>query len=143
MSKNPKVLVIVGCSKRKLGYDSSVRAPAKDMYRGRLFRLVRKYCEYMGFDYVIVSGKYGLVYPDEIIEGYDVVLKNENDIRRIQPIVEEKLQPLLKKYDKIIVVTGKMYRKVLKNLWDERFIIIRGRGYADICNTIKHAFPID
>jgi cytoplasmic iron level regulating protein YaaA (DUF328/UPF0246 family) len=137
--KGERVLVITECSKKKLGYTSSIKAPAKQMYQGRLFKAVKNYCEKMGFDYLIISAKYGLLHPDDVIEGYDMVLKTKRDIERIRPQVEEKLKPTLEKYEKIIVIAGKLYREVLKNLWDEKFITIESRGYGDLCSIINKA----
>lgn len=139
--KEQKVLVITGCTKRKLGDDVSVRTQAKQMYQGRLFKTVRKYSEAMGFDYVIVSAKYGLIYPDEIIEGYEEVLRRKEDVERIQPVVEKKLRPLLKNYDRILVIAGKQYREVLRNFWDERFAFLKSRGYGDLCSIVSNATP--
>jgi len=141
LDKNQKVLVITGCTKEKLGYDASVKAPAKQMYQGRLFKTVRKYCESMGFDYVIISAKYGLIHPDETIEGYEKVLRTKDDVKRIQPLVEEKLRPLLNNYDKIVVIAGKQYREVLENLWNEKFVAIKGKGYGDLCSIVSKAIP--
>jgi len=141
LKKGQKVLVITGCTKEKLGYGSSTKAPAKQMYQGRLFKTVRKYCETMGFDYVIISAKYGLIHPDETIEGYEKVLRTKEDVKRIQPLVEEKLRPLLKDYDKIVVIAGKQYREVLQNLWDERFVAIKSKGYGDLCSIVSKAIP--
>jgi len=139
--KGQKVLVITGCTKRKLGDNASVRAQAKQMYQGRLFKTVRQYSETIGFDYVIISAKYGLVFPDEEIEGYEEVLRRKEDIKRIQPMVEKKLRPLLKDYDKILVIAGKQYREVLRNLWDERFVFVKSRGYGDLCSIVSKAIP--
>jgi len=139
--KGQKVLVITGCTKRKLGDNASVRAQAKQMYQGRLFKTVRQYSETIGFDYVIISAKYGLVFPDEKIEGYEEVLRRKEDIKRIQPMVEKKLHPLLKDYDKILVIAGKQYREVLRNLWDERFVFVKSRGYGDLCSIVSKAIP--
>lgn len=139
LKKNENVLVITECTKEKLGYDSSVRAPANKMYQGRLFKTVRNYCESRGFDYVIISAKYGLILPEEIIEGYEMVLKTKEDIERIRPKVEEKLRPILKNYKKVIVIAGKQYREVLRNLWDERFIAIKSKGYGDLCRIVSSA----
>jgi cytoplasmic iron level regulating protein YaaA (DUF328/UPF0246 family) len=139
LRKDEKVLIITECTKEKLGYDSSVKVPAKLMYQGRLFKTVKNYCEKMGFDYVIISAKYGLLHPDDVIEGYEMVLKTKEDVERIRPQVEEKLRPLLERYDKVIVIAGKQYREVLKNLWDERFIAIKSKGYGDLCSIVSKA----
>jgi cytoplasmic iron level regulating protein YaaA (DUF328/UPF0246 family) len=93
----------------------------------------------MGFDYVIISAKYGLLHPDDVIEGYEMVLRTKEDVERIRPQVEEKLRPMLKGYDKIVVIAGKQYREVLKNLWDERFVAIKSKGYGDLCSIVSRA----
>ena len=95
----------------------------------------------MGFDYVIISAKYGLIFPNEIIEGYEKVLQTSEDVERIRPIVEEKLKPILDKYEKILVIAGEKYRETLRNLWDERFITVKSKGYGDLCSIIKQAIP--
>jgi len=141
LQKNQNVLVITGCTKEKLGYDASIKAPAKKMYQGRLFKTVRKYCESLGFDYVIVSARYGLIHPDDVIEGYEKVLRTKEDVKNIQPAVEMKLRPLLKNYDRIVVIAGKQYREVLNNLWDERFVAIKSKGYGDLCSIVSRAIP--
>jgi len=141
LEKSQKVLVITGCTKEKLGYNAFIKVPAKQMYQGRLFKTVRKYCEIMRFDYAIISAKYGLIHPEETIEGYEKVLRTKEDIERIRPAVEERLRPLLKNYEKIVVVAGKQYREVLKNLWDERFVAIKSRGYGDLCSIVNKAIP--
>jgi hypothetical protein len=69
------------------------------------------------------------------------VLRTKEDIKRIQPLVEEKLHPLLKNYDKIVAIAGKQYREVLENLWDERFIAVKGKGYGDLCSIVSKAIP--
>jgi len=136
-----RVLIITECSKRKLGYNARTKAPAKNMYQGRLFKWVRRYCHVMGYDYAIISAKYGLVFPDEVIEGYEKSLQTKNDVVNLQPRVEKLLNPLIKNYDKIVVIAGEKYRDVLRNLWDDRFITVKGRGYTDLCSTLENAMP--
>lgn len=141
LSRSEKVLVITGCTKEKLAYNDSLQAPARKMYQGRLFKNVRNYCENMGFDYVIISAKYGLLFPRDAIKGYEKALQTKEDIGKIQPLVEEKLKPILKNYEKIVVIAGEKYREVLHNLWDERFMTIKSKGYADLCNIVRRATP--
>ena len=141
LNMGDKVLVITECTKEKLAYDDSLRAPAKKMYQGRLFKTVRNYCEAIGFDYVIISAKYGLLFPEDPIKGYEKVLQTKEDIKKIQPLVEEKLKPILENYEKIVVIAGEEYRKVLQNLWDERFIAVKSKGYGDLCSIVKKATP--
>lgn len=64
-------LVLIGCVKSKLDHP----APAKDLYVSALFRKERPYAESSGKPWFILSAKYGLVPPDEVIEPYDMYLK--------------------------------------------------------------------
>lgn len=141
LSKGDKVLVITGCTKEKLAYNDSLRAPAKKMYQGRLFKAMRNYCEALGFDYVIISAKYGLIFPEDPIKGYEKALQTKEDIKKIQPLVEEKLKTILESYEKIVVIAGEKYREVLRNLWDERFMAVKSKGYGDLCNIVRSATP--
>jgi hypothetical protein len=141
MKKGDKILVITGCTKEKLGYTSSVKLPARIMYQGRLFKSVKAYAEAMGFDYLVISAKYGLVYPNDIIEGYEKALKTKEDVRNLRPLVEDKLKRLLVNYDRIIVISGQKYRDVLQNVWDDRFVSVRGKGYGDLCRIIRSSTP--
>jgi hypothetical protein len=142
LKRGERVLVITSCTKEKLGYSSKVKAPAKDMYLGPLFRKVKEFCEINNFDYVIISAKYGLLFPDEVIEGYEKVLKNKKDIEAIRPLVEEKLRKILNNYDRIVVIAGENYIKTLENLIDDRFYQVKGKGYGDLYSKVKSAVEI-
>lgn len=135
--KSKKVLVITACSGTKLGNTPHVKAKAKDMYQGRLFKLTRKLCEKFKWDYVIISAKYGLLFPEEEIEGYEKVLKNKEDIEEIKPKVIPKLKEMIPNYDKILVIAGKNYREVVNELIDHNFIFLKSKGYADLCCRIE------
>jgi hypothetical protein len=142
LKKGERVLVITSCTKEKLGYSSKVKAPAKDMYQGPLFRKVKEFCEINNFDYVIISAKYGLLFPNEVIEGYEKVLKSKKDVEAIRPIVEEKLRKILNNYDRIVVIAGENYVKTLENLIDDRFYHVKGKGYGDLHSKVKSAVEI-
>jgi hypothetical protein len=136
IAKESKTLIITGCTKKKLNNSPSLKAPAKEMYQGRLFKKVRAYAEAMNFDYLIISAKYGLLQPSDVIEGYEKMLKTNKDVENIRPSIEKSLLPLLKNYNQIVVIAGENYRKTLYNLWDDRFFYIKSRGYADLCNQV-------
>jgi hypothetical protein len=138
-----KVLVITSCTKEKLSPNIAAKVPAKTMYIGKLFQAVKEFCELKKLDYVVISAKYGLLYPDEIIEGYDKVLKTKQDVEEIRPSVEQRLKPILAKYDKIVVVAGKRYRQALSGLWDDHFFVIRNKGYGDLYSKIRKATKTD
>jgi hypothetical protein len=140
--KNEKnVLIITSCTKSKLGYDDSVSSFAEDMYQGELFKKVRNYAEAMHFDYVIISAKYGVLHPLDTTKGYEMQLKTRLDGEKIRPDVERKLQAMISPYDKIVVIAGENYRRVLKNILDERFVFIKTRGIGDLVSIVGKAIP--
>lgn len=68
-------VALVGCGKTKLAYP----APARQLYVGNLFTATRRYVEGQllarGFDtWYILSARYGLVHPDQIIEPYEATM---------------------------------------------------------------------
>jgi len=135
--RGKKVLVITSCTAEKLGNSPRVRAKAKEMYLGRLFKLTRKLCERMKWDYVIISAKYGLLFPDDEISGYEKVLKSKKDIEEIKPKVLPRLMKILSEYDVVLVVAGKNYRQVIKSLINKKFIILHSKGYGDMCSKLS------
>ena len=139
LQKRESALVITSCTKEKLGYDNNTKCKAENMYRGRLFRTVREFCKVKGLDYVIISAKYGLLFPNEQIEGYEKVLKTKRDIEAIRPQVEERLTKILNRYDKVILIAGSNYARVLRGIVDGRFLRVKSRGYGDLCSTVKKA----
>ena len=134
--KDKRVLVIAACSQTKIGSTPDVKAKAKDMYQGRLFKLTRKLCERQGWEYVIISAKYGLLSPEEGIEGYEKFLKTKRDIEEIKPKVIPKLKKIIPNYNYILVMAGENYREVIRELIDNRFILIKSKGYGDLCSKI-------
>ena len=59
--------ILIGCGARKLDH----AAPARDLYIGPLFRAARIYAEASGLPWAILSARYGLVMPEQVIEPYD------------------------------------------------------------------------
>jgi hypothetical protein len=140
--KNKKnVLIITSCTKSKRGYNDSVSSLAKDMYLGELFKKVKSYAETMGFDYVIISAKYGVLHPVDNINGYEMQLKTRLDIENIRPEVEQKLRNILSPYDHIVVIAGENYRRVLVNLLDDRFVFIKTKGIGELTSIVGRAIP--
>lgn len=60
-------LLLVACSKNKL----DVPAPACKLYTGQLFKAAMRYVRYSGRPFLILSAKYGWLYPNEVIAPYD------------------------------------------------------------------------
>src|SRR5262245_21684274 len=73
----PAVLVVDGCSQRKLAR----RCAAADLYSpSQLYRAARRYAEREGSaGWLIVSAKHGLVRPDTELDPYDERLPTRRD----------------------------------------------------------------
>ena len=59
--------VLLGCVSRK----ASSPLPAKDLYISGLFRRRRRYAEASGRQWMVLSSKYGLIDPEDVIDPYD------------------------------------------------------------------------
>lgn len=115
-----KVLVINGCSQSKLPQP----APAREFYTGQLFRMVKKFSELHEFEQRILSGKYGLLTLDDLVDPYDLKISTKADIKRVQNKCLYRLVELHKAYDTIIVILGKKYRKVISPIIDSKCLVV-------------------
>lgn len=72
-STSGRQVVLVGCVKTKRDH----AAPAEDLYASPLFRRRREFAESTGRPWFILSAKYGLVAPDEVIAPYDLAMAGQ------------------------------------------------------------------
>ena len=72
-----KKLLLIACSKHKHRHLES--GPARQIYTGTLFRFGLRYAEQIGADITILSAKYGLIKPDDVIDTYDQRMKGAYD----------------------------------------------------------------
>jgi hypothetical protein len=141
MSSN-NILLITGCSKRKLDHE----APAEDLNQGQLFKKAKKLAKQNKFDFKIISGKYGLLEPDQIIEPYNKKIRNKQDIERIRKEVIPRMLDIYPKYSLIILIMGKTYEHVFEPVLDNKFRRLYHKqgyfGYLKLINkllTLKQA----
>lgn len=67
----PIRVALVGCGKSKVSWP----ARARDLYVGNLFVATRGHVEAAGYDvWYILSARYGLVHPDQIVEPYEATM---------------------------------------------------------------------
>ena len=127
--RNKEILILTSCSAKKK--KSPKRMKAIDLYNGDLFNLVTKFVKRNNFAFRIISAKYGLISPGEEIEYYNKKIENNEDIQKLQELVNPKLNKLLNNYDKILLIMGEDYKKILDPLKNDKFIYFftkRGLG---------------
>ena len=121
-----KFLIITSCSKRKM----ITKAPAINFYKGQFFSYIRIISSKINADLMVISGKYGLIPSDFIVEPYDQKCKTMSDVRRLKGISCKRLSEIISKYDKVILMCGKTYTKVLEPFHSNEkiFLTIDHRG---------------
>lgn len=65
-------LFVVSCSQRKTAALKAGPTQARDAYDGTAFKTARRLLENAGAKWCILSGYYGFLWPDTVIEYYDV-----------------------------------------------------------------------
>ena len=132
-----KDLCIVTCGKKKIWDKNPDAGPteAKNVYIGPLSKKAMEYAEkYYPDKWIILSAKYGFIYPKDIIpQNYDACFHIKNS----QTISLEKLKTQRKKfnkYDSITVLGGKFYTQLIIDLFPDKEIInpldgCKGIGY--------------
>jgi len=116
-----KTLVIISCGKRKIWDENPNHGPcqAKNAYTGPLFKLAKQYAEKYADKWLILSAKYGFIPPNFTIpENYNVTFKNPktNPITLTQ-LKKQAQQMKLHQYDEIIVIGGKHYIEICKQIF--------------------------
>ncbi|HIH69528.1 DUF6884 domain-containing protein [Methermicoccus shengliensis] len=126
-------LCVVPCGSLKIWsrYPDAGATMARDVYIGSFARTCIEYAEKFYPDsYVILSAKYGFLFPDEIIpENYNVTFNDP----KTNPISVEELrkqaeQKGLMRYDEIVVVAGSNYINIVKKVFAEKKIITPLKG---------------
>lgn len=72
LEEKPRRIGLVGCVKTK----AAVARPAKDLYLSPLFLGRRRFVERTCDEWWILSALHGLVHPDDVLDPYEVALKN-------------------------------------------------------------------
>jgi len=149
-----KVLCIVPCGNKKIWDRRPDIGPqkAKNVYIGPLAIKCREYAErFFPSSWVILSAKYGFLFPEDLIPAaYDVTF-NERDANSIT-LKELRIQAKTKglyNYEKIVALGGKNYTAVVKGVFLNKEVYTplsdcRGIGYM-ICklnDAIKKGIPL-
>lgn len=108
-----KTIVLVTCVAEKQHQKST----AKDMYTGELFDKLMTYAASLKPDNIfILSGKYGLLSLNDIIEYYDVNLNKCSKKEQIEwsdKVLQKLRQEADLQKDMFVILTNETYRKYL------------------------------
>jgi hypothetical protein len=134
MTRQP-VLCLIGCCKKKLPH----AAPARELYCSPLFRLCLAWAQQHADAWAILSARYGIVRPDEVIGPYD------NTIAQRRPFGGKPLTP--PEYD------GWMYGHAQARFichyatptQQPRLIVLAGKDYwrGLVAHGLKVETPLD
>lgn len=105
-------LFLVSCVKTKL----SRPAKAKELYVSNWFRKARAYVEREGGVWRILSAKYGLVHPEDVIQPYEKTLikMRVKERRAWAGNVLQALGPCFADADTVVFFAGERYREFLE-----------------------------
>ncbi|MGJ8641785.1 MAG: DUF6884 domain-containing protein [Luteolibacter sp.] len=106
-----RTLYLVSCVAGKQAQSSA----AKDLYTSAWFKKARAFVEKHDGQWRILSAEHGLVHPDTEIAPYERTLNNMGvrDRKVWAGEVIKHLLPLLKEFDRVVIVAGKRYREFL------------------------------
>jgi cytoplasmic iron level regulating protein YaaA (DUF328/UPF0246 family) len=115
------IVALVSCGSEKSPASKKHPVPAKDLYTGGLFRQARAYAERHADAWLILSGKYGVLHPDDLVGWYDVWLGK-------LPLAERE-------------AWGERVRRELKELgvWDKHIVLLGGKEYERAVEGAPHA----
>lgn len=130
-----KRLCVVPCGSLKIWsrYPNAGPTRARDVYIGSFAKTCIEYAEkFYPNSYVILSAKYGFLFPDELIsEDYNVTFNDP----RTNPISVDELRKQaeekgLMKYDEIVVVAGSNYANIVRKVFRRKKIITPLKGFG-------------
>jgi hypothetical protein len=120
-------LCIVPCGKQKLWKSNPAAGPtpAREVYTGSYARKCQEYASvFYPSAYVILSAKYGFLWPNDLIPGDSNVTFNDPKTHPItisEMITSAQLKNLYA-YDQIVVVAGKNYVDMAKQVFPGKHI---------------------
>lgn len=139
-------LIIVPCGAQKVWHKKpqTGKAPAKEAYTSQLFKVHREYAEAFASAWLILSARYGLTNPDQLIENYDFKF-DRSDIDpknwwRLRRMIQQAQS--LPSYNKVVLLGGKLYREIAQRVFRGIFLpyqIVEPFAHCDLPATIRSA----
>ena len=135
-------LCVVPCGSLKIWdkYPDAGPTKAEDVYIGPFAKACIEYAKmFYPESYVILSDKYGFIFPDEkISENYNVTFKDPstNPIS-VEELKDQAIQKGLVNYDEIVVIAGNRYVNIVEKVFKGKKIIAPLRGLGGIGKMIS------
>lgn len=127
-------LILVSCVGEKLEGTHQ----AKDLYISEWFKKARMYAEQNGDSWAILSAKYGLVFPDDKIESYEIYLPKQSKEYKLEWAKNIAERVNLISPIEIEILAGKPYRQYLIPLLDCKIIVpMEGLGIGQQLKWLK------
>ncbi len=74
-----KTLLLIPCGKEK----EQIAKPARELYRGNIFKASLNFAIRQNMPFAILSAKYGVVQPEEILSPYEIMIKTQSEEYRL------------------------------------------------------------
>lgn len=123
-SCSDNVVALIACSSKK----APTKREACKLYQGELFKKSVLYCKQRNIKYFILSAKYGLISPDQIISPYNLSLNNMNKTEKKNWYMKVNKQLYDEGIEEAIILAGKNYHEGL-NIKKIMVLPSKGIGY--------------
>jgi len=134
-----KTYCIVPCGNKKIWNKNPKVGPtkAREVYIGPFAKKCREYAEkYYPSSWCILSAKYGFLMPDDMIPGPYNVSFNDRKTNPInlKDLAKQSKKKKINKYKRIVVLGGKNYADIAKQVFIEKTVLnplsgCKGIGY--------------
>ena len=104
-------IALVACVSKK----NKTPMPARDLYISDWFKKASSYADSISDQWFILSAKYGLLDPDDVVEPYDETL-NKMPVNQRRAWSKKVLEDLISKLnvgDQVVLLAGMKYREFL------------------------------
>ena len=119
--RSDQTFYLISCVRKK----RPAPALAKDLYLSEWFLRARGFVEATGHPWFILSAKYGLVAPDQLLAPYEETL-NRTGIagrRAWARGVEAQMDEQLPDFYRVVVLAGQRYREFLMDYLSRRWVV--------------------
>ena len=141
-------LFVIACSKSKSPDLLDSPMPAREAYRGIVFRKAVAVLERENLTWCILSAKYGFIWPETIIEFYDQRIRparvNTTTLEQATRLLEESQLQMLRASDEIVVIGGKDYAENVARLLCRKVKVpFKGMAYVQMRDALSNWKPDD